>query len=98
MKNLQLAARGCIFELAPRNEPGSQESRLIPMYSHAYMAGPFLRAQNPRKLFNKKSVKIRGAEGKWISGDTLGCPDLGSGRPERGKSEKSGGIFPSVSV
>ena len=62
------------------------------------MAGPFLRAQNPRKLFNKKSVKIRGAEGKWISGDTLGCPDLGSGRPERGKSEKSGGIFPSVSV
>ena len=42
----------------------------------------------------RKSVKIRGAEGKWISGDTLGCPDLGSGRPELGKSEKSGRVFP----
>ena len=40
------------------------------------------------------SVKIRGAEGKWISGDTLGCPDLGSGRPDLGKSEESGRVFP----
>ena len=64
------------------------------IYFRAYGAVPFLCAQNPRKLFNKKSVKIRGAEGKLISGDPLGCPDLGSGRPDLGKSEKSVGFFP----
>ena len=67
---------------------------------HSYLnccLGPayiFCARQIRESCLVSKSVKIRGAEGKWISGDTLGCPDLGSGRPDLGKSEKSVGVFP----
>ena len=89
--------KGDSGEWVSRIEPGSTGSQDIRMYSQAYMAGPFLRAQNPRKLFNKEKCENKGRRGKVDFWGHFGVPRSGIWPARSGKIREICGDFPQTS-